>query len=492
MRRVRGRLALGIVLSAVVSACSPAPTGPLDPTTLVAGETDVPVETDPPRQPEPTPGGDPGSTPAPSASSGPATGSQIVPGSVRRSSLEIGATYDVNASITVASGKLEMATLLRITNRSGDGIDRLELNTIAASLGSIKVTAATVDDVKVKVRVHDQTLIVPLGGVLPDGASATVWIVHRASLRTGLSGSDWMFTRAGGTVSLHRWIPWISADVPSRRPKHGDPFVTTTSPQVDVEILADQRLTLVAPTAEVVQVQVGTGRHWSFTVRDVRDVSVILAPRLDISTGEAAGIPVRLYTPPGSRNRELLMSGAIEAVEGVSALLGVDYPLPSLTVVETQGGEGLESPGLVWIPRTETTSNRTYLVYHEIAHQWFYGLVGNNQQREPFADEAVADVISRTLLGMHRRSRCAQGTLDRSITGYTNLCYYETIDVQGGLFLDDLRRRMGSSRFWKALAGYLETNRLGVGSTRQLLEAIRAESPVDLLPLLRARFPTLY
>ena len=51
---------------------------------------------------------------------------------------------------------------------------------------------------------------------------------------------------------------------------------------------------------------------------------------------------------------------------------------------------------------------------------------------------------------------------------------------------------MGTNRFWAALGGYVEANRLGIAGTRQLLDALRAASPADLLPILRSRFPDLY
>ena len=62
-----------------------------------------------------------------------------------------------------------MAARIEVTNESGEGIDRLELNTIAAKVGGIEVTESSVDDERVKIRVQDQTLVMPLGGVLPDG-----------------------------------------------------------------------------------------------------------------------------------------------------------------------------------------------------------------------------------------------------------------------------------------------------------------------------------
>jgi len=51
---------------------------------------------------------------------------------------------------------------------------------------------------------------------------------------------------------------------------------------------------------------------------------------------------------------------------------------------------------------------------------------------------------------------------------------------------------MGTSRFWTTVADYVETYRHTVAGTKTLLDMLRAASPTDLGPTLRARFPTLY
>ena len=438
------------------------------------------------------PGSTAAPTPEPVPTLEPGGVTAIVPGAVDRSSLALRATYRVTAAITVRTGALDVATRIEVRNESGDGIDRLELNTVAARLGNLKVTRATVDDRAVKVRVRDQTLFVPLGGVLPDGAAAIVSIAYRATLRPGSADSDWMFSRAGGTLALYRWIPWVSEAKPFDRPNIGDPFVTPTSPQVDVEILTDERMVLAAPSADVDQFTAGLGSAWSFTVRDVRDVSVLLAPDFQVTRGEVNGIPIRAYTRPGGLSGPQLLDLASAAVELESRQLGVAYPWTTLAVVETEAGPALESPGLVWIPNDFTPLNRTYAVYHTVAQQWFYGLVGSDQRAEPFAEEAPADLLARTALGTLRASRCSGDALDGPIGAYSRTCYYEVVFVQGGLLLDQLRQRIGTDRFWAAMRGYLEDNRHGIGGTRQLLEALREATRVNLLPTLRSRFPDLY
>ena len=152
----------------------------------------------------------------------------------------------------------------------------------------------------------------------------------------------------------------------------------------------------------------------------------------------------------------------------------------------------MESPELIWIPSL-TTQDLRYQVAHETAHQWFYGIVGNDQARDPFADEAAADFVARSIMGLHRASRCATSRLDLTVYDYSARCYFETIYVQGGILLDTARQRMGSTAFWAALRGYVAAHRGGLSSTRLLLQALDDATPLDLgSTLFAARFPRLY
>jgi aminopeptidase N len=185
------------------------------------------------------------------------------------------------------------------------------------------------------------------------------------------------------------------------------------------------------------------------------------------------------------------MDAAVNAVTRLEARLG-PYPWPILRIVQSSGGLGMEGPGVVWIPAGVARSNLRYLLMHEIAHQWFYGLVGNDQAREPFADEAITDMVARYLTGTRRGSRCTAGTLDKTIYDDSVRCYYERIYIQGGNLLDDARRKMGTAAFFGALRGYLADHRWQLTHTRTLLDALDAATPLDLARGWRARFPTLY
>ena len=417
-----------------------------------------------------------------------ATG-DIVPGSVGRSSLFLDATYDAYLKIAWGSRTLWVDSTATIRNTSGAPIDRVELNTIAARLGAIRLQPATVDGVVVAATISDQTIVVPLGGILPSGGVTKVRVRYGATVRSSLSGSNWLFTRTNGILDLYRWLPWVSRKIAFDRPNHGDPFETPSSRSVKVKVVSSVKLVL-ATSGDRTGIS-ADGLTQTFTASNVRDFTVTAAPDYRTSSRVVGGTTVRVYYRPGAPGAAML-DAAADAFAALRARLG-PYPYPTFKVVQSAGGYGMESPRLIWIPSGVAASSLRYLAAHETAHQWFYGLVGNDQAVEPFTDEAAADFVARSILGMRRASRCSTGRLDLRIYDYSSSCYYERVYIQGGNLLDDARRRMGSTAFWAALRGYVSANRHAIVPTSKLLDALDAATPLDLgATLFAARFPRLY
>jgi aminopeptidase N len=415
------------------------------------------------------------------------TVSAIVPGSVDRTSMNVRATYDVHVRLGIAARTISGRAEITVQNRSGAGIDRLELNTVMARLGGLRLGPTTVDGVAVKPTVDDQTLLVPLGGVLPANATALVVVRFAATLRSSTAGSSWLFARSGGISNLYRWIPWVSRRTPFDRPNHGDPFVTPVSPSVHVTYVTDVPVVIAS-----------TGRRTSisadrltqgFTAVNVRDITTAISS-YRTKSATVGSTTVRVYYRPGAPATALL-SAAKAALAKLEARLG-PYPYTILKIVQSAGGYGMEGPGVAWIPSGVGSSNLSYLVTHEVAHQWFYGIVGNDQAREPFADEAMTDFVARYVLGMRRASRCATAPLDRSIYRYGSTCYYEQVYIQGGNLIDNARRKMGSTAFWGAVRGYISDHRWGLSHTKTLLDALDDATSLNLGSWWGSRFPTLY
>jgi hypothetical protein len=309
----------------------------------------------------------------------------------------------------------------------------------------------------------------------------------RSWLRTSLAGSNWMYTKANGILSAYRWLPWISRAVPFNRPNHGDPFITPVSPQVRVKVTTDRTM-VIASTGDRVS---HSGLTQTFLARNVRDFTLTASPFYRTGSVTLGSKVIRVYYRSGAPASSLL-SAARRAMSRYAYLLDQSYPYATYKVVQSSGGYGMESPGLTWIPTGVGSSNLTYLVYHETAHQWFYSLVGGNQAYEPYTDEAAADFLARYALGLRRGSRCSTARLDLSIYRYSSSCYYEVIYIQGGNFLDDLRRRMGSTAFWRGLRSYVAANRWKIAPTKRLLDTLDDATSLNLVPRYEPRFPRLY
>ena len=415
--------------------------------------------------------------------------SAIVPGSVDRASLKLQATYATTVRLDYGTRSFKVDSTATIVNTSGGPIDRVELNTAVARLGGMALTSVTVEGAPVAAKVKDQTIVVPLGGVLPAGATTTVRVRYTAKLRTSLSGSSWLFTKANGIVNAYRFLPWVSRATPFERPNHGDPFVTPVSPLVSLTVIADRKL-VIATTGDRVY-RSGDGRTQRFEARNVRDVTLTAAPDYKTREVTVGDTKIRYYYR-SSTNAALILDATADAFRALQSRLG-DYPYPTFKVVQSAGGYGMESPRLIWVPYGVARGNIRYLTAHETAHQWFYGLVGNDQARQPFADEAAADFVARYVTGTKRASRCPTGRLDKNIYEYTSACYYEKVYIQGGNLIDAARRTMGSTAFWAAMRRYVADHRYGLVSNATLLDALDDATSKDLGSLLFAkRFPRIY
>ena len=313
-------------------------------------------------------------------------------------------------------------------------------------------------------------------------------ISYRARLRTTTTGRDFLWTRVGGIAHIYRFIPWISRRIPYGPSAHGEPFVTGVSPFVRVDVDSDRPLVWATSG----QPSGGSGNTSTFIAREVRDFNIAASPNYRTKSIQSKDGRVKIVAhttgsmPAGSSD-----SPAPSSLDSSGSPAS---PIPTRCT-------GSPNPGAAWrwsrrrwpgSHDSRSVADQAFLVSHETAHQWFYGIVGNDQATDSFADEGMAEYLSRTARGFLRASRCKLDRLDKSIHGYRPGCYYETVYVQGALFLDGLRRDFGDKPFRRAIRHYAKENAFGMGSDRRLLEAFRDEMGNKVLKRYRQRFPSLY
>ena len=202
---------------------------------------------------------------------------------------------------------------------------------------------------------------------------ATAWWASAHPMLAWVRGEGWDTTPAVGLLGETAANETATYDVTVEAP-FGDTVLSIGLPgEPGATAAGKQRWRFRNPTARDVAVSVGP-----FTTRraDVGGVPVLYA----VSDELASGADAQRYLSVAQELTE-------ESMRAFTELFG-PFPYPSLTVVALDPIEsaGVEYPGLIWL------GSRRYgvVVPHEVAHEWFYGLVGNDQGDDPWLDEAFA------------------------------------------------------------------------------------------------------
>ena len=399
-------------------------------------------------------------------------------------SLALTATYKVRARIYWERGAILVQSTASVTNTTALPVSRLTLNLVALVAGDAKVLEVTAGGTRVLVEPHGQTIVVPLPTALGPGDRTNVTIRYRARFNAIDDSRRPLLGQADNVLTAYRWIPWLSRRQTFATPNFGESWVTAVTPRVTVTLVSQTPLVYATSGNRVAR----RGNSQTFVARNVRDFNFSASPDYHVRRIAWRGVTVRTYQLTGSA--DALTEYAVDALKRFSKEIG-PYAYPALNVAEAPISSGMESPALAWISTSTAPEDLARLVAHEVAHQWFYAVVGNNQAQQPFADEAVATFLADSLLGPDRSPLCSAGRLDMSVYEYGPRCYPEVIYVQGARYLERYRAAVGNDPFWAGMRQYYETYRFGIGGTRRFLDALDAASGYEG-HLHAKRFPTLY
>ena len=401
--------------------------------------------------------------------------------------LSLRATYRATAYVHWSNARLTVSSTATVTNTAGGALKALTFNLVTLQTGKADISGVTVDGAPAQWHASGQTLVVTLPAKLARGARARITVDYAARFNAAHSGSHRaLLIKADGIVAAYRWIPWLSRAQRFDAPNFGETWVTAVSPRVTVTLDSDARLVFATNGAKTSGGS-GAGAQ-TFTATNVRDFNFSASPSYTVTSIKHAGVKVHFYSQ--GQLPANVRKWTLAALDRFDGKLGA-YPWSHLTVAMTPAGSGMESPGMTWISTTEPPSNLAYLAVHEMAHQWFYGSVGNNQARQPFLDEGVSDFLARDALDMLRKSRCSDDRLDGSVYDYKGACYNEVIYVQSSQYLDRYRDDVGGHKFWAGMRTFYRAYRFKIGNTRAFWDALDAASGYDSQKH-ADRFPSLY
>ena len=133
---------------------------------------------------------------------------------------------------------------------------------------------------------------------------------------------------------------------------------------------------------------------WRGEILAARDVGLCVMRDYEMVKGRQGGTEVYAYAPTREGAKRAL-EYARRALETFSSLYGA-YPYPAYTVCSAQFPfGGMEYPALCMVEEGYYLESRKdtleLVIAHETAHQWFYGLVGSDQVKNPWQDEALSE-----------------------------------------------------------------------------------------------------
>ena len=230
----------------------------------------------------------------------------------------------------------------------------------------------------------------------------------------------------------------------------------------------------------------------------------------EIIEREVNGVFIKGYSlPEVEEANEVAVDLAEKALRLYAELFG-PYERDVLSVVQADMDINMEFDGLIliqssfyWLYRDPPRSDLHIIVPHEISHQWFFSLVGNNQALEPWLDEAIA-TYSEALFyeryfpddldwwwNQRVNAHLPAGTIDTTIyiTGGVPE-YFNRVYRRGALFYRDLRETIGDDAFFNFLKDFTQSHRYQIATGDDFWITLKAHTDADLNPIIESYFST--
>lgn len=238
---------------------------------------------------------------------------------------------------------------------------------------------------------ENQILSINLEEKLPANQSVSVEI----EFSLVLPNANHRFGYGKDTLNLGNWYPILcvfegeSWDTECYN-SSGDPFYSQIA-NYEVSITYPKNLTM-ASTGDVVLKNTNQNTKTDvLTAKAVRDFALVFSEKFEVLS-QKVGETTLNYFYFEDENAQTHLKTCVDALTTFNNLFG-DYPYKTLNVAKAnflQGG--MEFPNLVFVSSSiENEPEYNNVIVHEIAHQWWYGVVGNNQLLYAWIDEGLAE-----------------------------------------------------------------------------------------------------
>jgi Peptidase family M1 domain len=433
-----------------------------------------------------------------------------------------------------------------------DGTTPPERLISGSCLGSVACTVSA--DTKTALSVHPASPVIPgarlhvnvvIEGTLEKIDSARTSLLAQSlegmkSLATGTEGSGnyGLLAMGDGIASFGNFYPVLARRVSGgweREEKSalgdlGSDEMSHVRARIELPAAAQVSSSGVVTADE----PVGAGRHAiRVTAAAVRDFAFVATEEPASKSRDVSGVTVTSHFRPGDH-----VAGEHALDAGASALLDFErhfgpYPYPKLEIAEAAivgGAGGVEFSGLVTIASMfyrpmegggakagsdegllgglglggdaltgMTDSMLEFVVAHEVAHQYWHGLVGSDSRDHPFVDEALAQYSAIVYLEdrygkeraekdgllnvkanyqMMRMLGTADAPVDRPVETFGSMIAYAGIVYgKAPYFYAALRKTLGDQAFFSGLHAYVAKYAFRVAPSSALTDVLGPQDP---------------
>ncbi len=352
----------------------------------------------------------------------------------------------------------------------------------------------------------DETILrVPVGNLAVD---ATVRIdmaytirVPKVGFRFGTRENVWSFGNVFPIAAIYEDGAWRLDSYG----KIGDPFYSACA-NYEVTLRAPKGYLAAATGALVAQDKQPDGAtQFRWEALAVRDFAMTVSNKYKLAERTESGVRISAYAMSdklAKRSAEI----AAQALAVYADLTGEPYPYQTLTLAASEigGYGGMEYPGFAMIDMGQYEERKVkdgsleMVIAHEVAHQWWYALVGSDQIRAPWLDEALTEYSAMRYferiygqeifdaLFAQRVESAMRVTVpsDRTIAAeadrFSSLAEYSLVVYRRGAgMMLGLKDALGEDMFREVLRRYIGTYRFGFGTREGFTRIVNEVSGAD-------------
>ncbi|MEN6460759.1 MAG: M1 family metallopeptidase [Syntrophomonas sp.] len=315
--------------------------------------------------------------------------------------------------------------------------------------------------------------------------------IPRVAYRYGSKNGVYMLGNFYPALNVYTTDGWHN----SYNSVFGDPFCFNCADYlVTMNIPENYGLVSTGDNVETIAEDNGRETH-VIRAKNARDFCMVVMYDYTQEKAKIAYTDVKCYAPAGNLSREHEILEQSRQILNYYACTFGSYPYQEFKVVfvPMQGFHGMEYSGLIFLQEEflqpdYNKEKSLFILAHEIAHQWWYSQVGNDQLREPWLDEGLANWSAyKYLQDMQGKKPPAVKQFPNGVNLgrelreiYSTREYYQTAYTGGEEFWFGLEEELGPEKVIKVLRRYLADYQYKIATTDNLQHVIKTEAHKDM------------